>query len=989
MKQETRRELINGFCSAFIESNDEDTDKSYVPSFLYNDRKAGKKLLSAIEDELLNCTKFDISVAFITMSGIEPLLLTLKELEKKGVQGRILTTDYLAFSDPAALRKLAEFSNIKVKLYTCTTDTGFHTKGYIFQNADVYHIILGSSNWTAKALTVNHEWNTRLISGEEGPFIEELRQEFDTLWKESKPLEKVIDSYETLWSVAKRVREKAQELGLDGTEDQRSLKPNMMQKEFVKRISELYESKENRALLISATGTGKTYAAAFAVQKIKPENVLFIVHRGQIAKQARRSFKRILGKQYRSYGLLSGTSKDYDSDCLFATMQTMSQKETLDYYDPDRFNLIIIDEVHRTGAESYKKIMEYFKPRFWLGMTASPDRPDGFDIYKLFDHNIAYEIRLETALSYDLLCPFHYFGISDINIDDGILKNPRAFNLLTSNQRIKHIIDMANFYGHSGNRVQGLIFCSRVDECEELSSKFNNLYKKNGQKYKTIALSAKSSSVEEREDAIKRLTQAEDNEDSLDYIFTVDLFNEGVDIPEVNQVILLRPTQSSIIFIQQLGRGLRKAENKDFVVVLDFIGNYQNNFLIPIALSGDQSYNKDNMRRFMAVGRKLIPGASTIHFDEITRKRIYKAISAANTQSVNLINDAYVILRNKLGRIPNLMDFEKYNSIDVIKIFEKFGSYYSFLKKREKKDFKTRISSEAEEMLCFFSKELGRAQRISEVIVLENILANKGNLLKHLRLTLSNEYGIKLSLSHERNVFTVLTNGFQANEGLKKNHSNCIFIESDGKGDWRASALFKNIVSKNPALRDFLKDLVAFMKDRYQKHYSAHYKDTDLTLNEKYTYADVCRLLNWTKNINAQNIGGYRYDAETKTLPVFINYHKDPNNKNGQNYKDRFVSNPRITALSKANRKPNSKDADHIYKRKPEDKDNRIYLFVRRDKKDKGEAQSFYFLGEVFAQEPPKEVILGNNQPAFEINYRLDVPVRQDIYDYLTAEIEE
>lgn len=989
MNQETRSGLINGFCSAFIESNDAEADQSYVPSFLYNDKKNGKKLLTVIEDELLNCTKFDISVAFITKGGIEPLLQTLQELERKKIPGRILTTDYLAFSDPAALRKLAEFTNIKVKIYTCTTDTGFHTKGYIFQNADVYHIILGSSNWTDKALAINHEWNTRLISGEDGPFIEELSKEFNKLWKESKPLDKAIDAYETLWSVTKRVREEAQELTLVDKSEKKLL-PNIMQEEFIRRVSELYESKEKRALLISATGTGKTYAAAFAVKRIKPKRMLFIVHRGQIAKQAQQSFMKILGKQYRSYGLLSGTNKDYESDCLFATMQTMSQKEILEYYNPNSFDFIIIDEVHRTGAESYKKIMEYFNPRFWLGMTATPDRPDNFDVYALFDHNIAYEIRLEDALTHDLLCPFHYFGITDIKIGDKDLKDKKkSFNRLTNNRRVKHIIEMANFYGHSGNRVQGLIFCSRVDECEELSSKFNKLYKKNGQKYKTIALSSQSAAIDAREDAIRRLTQAEDNEDSLDYIFTVDLFNEGVDIPEVNQVILLRPTQSSIVFIQQLGRGLRKANNKDYVVVLDFIGNYQNNFLIPIALSGDQSYNKDNMRRFMAVGRKLIPGASTIHFDEITRKRIYKAISAANTQSVKLITDAYISLKNKLGRIPQLLDFETYNSIEVIKIFEKFGSYYTFLREKEKKDFKTRISLEAEEMLRFFSKELGRAQRISEVIVLENILANRSDLLKQLRKTLFNEYGITSSPAHEKNVFTVLTNGFQTNEGLEKSHSNCVFIESDGKGDWKPSALFKNTLAKNPALLEFFKELIAFMKDRYKKHYSTHYKDTDLTLNEKYTYADVCRLLNWSKNITAQNIGGYRYDPETKTLPVFINYHKDPKNKNGQNYKDRFVSIQRIIALSKADRKLECKDANHIYKRKPEDKDNRIYLFVRRDKKDKGEAQSFYFLGEVFAIEPPKEVTLKNKKPAFEIDYRLDVPVQQDIYDYLTAEIKE
>ena len=977
MNENTQIALENGFSSAFIEGNKETPYGELEPRFLRNDQKNGIKVLNTIEDELTHCSEFFISVAFITHSGIEPLLMTLAELEKKNIPGKVLTTDYKSFSEPKALRRLAQFKNIEVKLYCCEhmQNPGFHTKGYIFRNTDLIHIILGSSNWTATALTTNQEWNARLVSNEEGRFASELLDEFKKLWKEpeSLPLEKVIDFYEEQWCNTKKIREQESAVVNAAT-----FTPNTMQQEFVKRVCDMYDAGERRALLISATGTGKTFAAAFAIKKIKPKRLLFLVHREQIAKQAMASFKLVLKGQYKSYGLLSGNKKDFDADCLFATMQSMSKSETLKQYDPSAFDFIVIDEVHRAGAKSYENIMSHFDPKFWLGMTASPDRPDGYNIYGLFHHNIAYEIRLETALAENLLCPFHYFGITDLNVNDKVMDALQTFNQLTSEQRVRHIIEKSKFFGYSGKRVKGLVFCSRLDECEKLSEKFN------ARGYQTIALSG-SDSPEKREAAVARLTQETRDENALDYIFTVDIFNEGVDIPEINQVILLRATQSSIIFIQQLGRGLRKAKDKNFVVVLDFIGNYQNNYLIPIALSGDNSYNKDTLRKFVTVGHKLIPGASTVRFDEITRQRIYRAIDSAKTMTTQILTSAYKTLKFKLGRRPTLIDFELHNSIDVTKIFEKFGSYYTFLKKYDS-EFKAQISAEAEEMLCFYSKQLGKAQRISEVLILEALLSgtNQNSLKQYLRNTLSKQYRRKVSEEHLSNVEKVLTNNFVITEGIKKSRTNCVFIESDGNGEWKVSNRFKQVIQKNPALRVFLEELLVFMKNRFHSLYRDSYKGTDFVLNKKYTYEDVCRLLNWEKNVNGQNIGGYKYDEGTKTLPVFINYHKDAN---ALAYNDRFVSSQEIIALSKSNRRANSKDADHIYKRTPVDKGNRIYLFIRRDKNDNDGAKSFYFLGEIEAQGEPTSINLDSGQPAFEISYKLANPVRQEIYDYITAEI--
>lgn len=348
--------------------------------------------------------------------------------------------------------------------------------------------------------------------------------------------------------------------------------------------------------------------------------------------------------------------------------------------------------------------MDHFTPKLWLGMTATPDKRDdnveGRNVYEIFNYQIAYEIRLQQAMEENLLCPFHYFGITDLSMI-GDEEAARDFNMLTSDERVRHIVNQADYYGYSGDKVKGLIFCSNIKETEELSAKFNQIINPaTGKNFRTVALNG-SASEQERQDAFERLAMNEDesSEDRqpLDYIFSVEILNEGVDIVEVNQVIMLRPTQSPIVFIQQLGRGLRKASGKEYVVILDFIGNYNNNFMIPIALSGDRTYNKDNIRRYVMEGGRVIPGASTVHFDEISRKRIFASVDNANFSDIKLIKENYNNLKNKLGRIPALRDFDDYGEMDVIRIFDNnsLGSYYKFLVKYEK-EYTIRLSEDEE-----------------------------------------------------------------------------------------------------------------------------------------------------------------------------------------------------------------------------------------------------------------------------------------------------
>ena len=976
-----------GLETAFIDRSI-NSNSFYQPEFLSNNYEQGRKVLVSLEKELLNCDEFSISVAFITRSGIEPLLLTLKELEKKNIKGRILTTDYLLFSDPSALDKLNELSNIELKMYKTSRESGgFHTKGYIFKQDEIYRIIIGSSNLTIDALTRNREWNTKLVTSSDGAILHEIKDEFEDLWQhpETKKYSEVaadyrISYFENKIKIKQEEIEKEKYFGKLVT----PLVPNSMQVAFINNLEKIIQKGEDKALLISATGTGKTYASAFAMRDLGFKRVLFLVHRNQIVKQAKKSFERVFGNT-RTMGIVSGESREFDKDYIFATIQTMSKEDIYCQYDKSYFDAIVFDEAHHTSASSYKRIMDYFKPKFTLGMTATPDKRDdqfaGKNIYELFNHQIAYEIRLQEALEEDLLCPFHYFGITDIAMHDSeaTYTNIDDFRYLTSDERVTRVMEQARYYGHSGNRVKGLIFCSRVEEAKELSKKFNE------RGWRTIALSGVNSE-KERENAIDRLvmdTEVNDKgEGQLDYILSVDVFSEGVDIVEINQVIMLRPTESPIVFIQQLGRGLRKAKDKEFVVILDFIGNYTNNFMIPIALSGDRTYNKDNIRRYVLEGTRMIPGASTLHFDEISRKKIFKAIDNANFSDIKLIKENYINLENKLGYIPRLIDFDRFGEMDVLRIFDNnsLGSYYKFLMKYEK-EYTIRLNETEEKFIEFISKKLANGKRMLDLEMINCILIYRNHLFAKLKEIVKEKYAHELTELEKISIKNILTNEFPT--GSQANtYEKCIFIEQEGD-DFRIAEEFDQLL-ENQAFKNMIQELITFGLSRYQIQYSNTYQDTSLVLYKKYTYEDVCRLLNWEHGEVALNIGGYKYDKHTKTFPVFINYDKADDISATTKYEDHFINNATLVAISKSGRSTKSEDVQnflHAYER-----GIKVPLFVRKNKDDKV-SKEFYFLGYMNASGKTEEIIMpGTTKSAVEIEWNLKVPVREDIYEYIVKE---
>ena len=948
-------QLIEGLRTGFIHYQIQSV-QDYKPSLLINDREREKKVLTTLLKELSRCEAFYFSVAFITNSGIASIINTLKELEQKGVKGKIIASSYQNFTQPRALRRLKALSNIELKI---VTDNNFHAKSYIFQKGEQYTLIIGSSNLTQNALSYNKEWNLKVTSTSNGELIKYTMQEFTRTFERARELDEAwLKEYEAIYKAQFLASKKV----LCQIDETKQMMPNKMQLEALASLEKLRSEGKNKALLVSATGTGKTYFSAFDAHRVQPKHLLFVVHRENITRAALKSYRRVFGPTV-EMGILSGHLKDFNAQFLFSTVQTLSKDTTLEKFAPDYFDYIVIDEVHRAGASSYEKVLSYFKPKFLLGMTATPERMDGYDIYKAFDYNIAYEIRLGKALEEDMLSPFHYYGISELEIDGQVIDDKTAFNILVCDQRVERIIEAAKLYGCDQGRVKGLIFCSKVNEARELSMKFN------ARGFKTVALDG-SHSEAEREHAIERLEKDEAEGAYLDYIFTVDIFNEGIDIPSVNQIIMLRPTQSSIVFIQQLGRGLRKAEHKEYVVVIDFIGNYTNNYLVPIALYGDNSYNKDNLRKLMNAGSCNIPGVSTVNFDLITKERIYKAIDQTNMNTKKALVEEYRLLKYKIGRIPKMIDFVEHGSRDPLAFVMNAGSYYHFVAGLEE-TVADKLTELQATHLSFYSKELGGAKRVEELLLLKLLIENKSIKLETFMEIIEETYGYRPSAETIHSCIRVLNGEFFKDQDRNKYKLAENISLKEGEVQL-ANPLRQDL--QNETFKSYLLDLMTYGLGEYEKHFNKDYYDKGFIRYQKYSRKDVCRLLNWEKD-ESSTVYGYR--VKYNTCPIFVTYHKSEDISESTKYEDCFINEYQFSWMTRSNVKVDSKEVVSI--REYNKTNLRIPLFI---KKNDAEGSDFYYMGDV---EPLTitQTTNAQNQPIVNIVFNMQHEVEEQLYEYL------
>ncbi len=945
-------------------------DKTYLKnSFIYNDPKESQQVLKEIQYHLSICDEFYFSVAFINDGGINKLKLPLKEAMERGVKGKIVTTNYLTFSDPKALSFLLNYCpNIETKMCYLTKNDkfGFHTKGYIFKEKDKYVALIGSSNITSSALTINKEWNSEIVGKEDSPVIKNILLEFNKMFNEAYPLKDIIERYKSDYEASLVIRQKINEQSQPETKIH-IFEPNSMQKSVIFRANELINNGEKRGLLISATGTGKTFASAFLtkyIEKFKVKKLLFIVHRETILKQAKDTFDIVFQNEIK-FTIYSGKRKDIeDKDFIFASYSMLiRENETngqiernFERFAKDEFDLIIIDEVHRVGENHYQDIINYFKPKFLLGMSATPDRSDGYDLYSLFNHNIIYEIRLMDALDLNLLTPFNYFGIKDITVDGKILEDTSDFNLLTADERVKHILEEAEYYNYSGKRNKGLIFVSRQDIGKELSQKMNKLGKR------TLFLDA-SNSLEDRENAIKKLESDSLNKDeTLDYILTVDIFNEGVDIPSINQIILLRPTKSAIVFIQQIGRGLRKFPGKEYLVILDFIGNYKGNFNIAKALNKGK-LTKGEMTKAI---NDILPGEATINFDKVAKENIFSSIEKATINSKKDVYEDFLDVYNRLNHIPSLIEIDENSSLSarVFLDYRVYDSYYEFLV--SKKYIKDTLNEDEKKVLKFLARTVFDGKRHFEVDVLTKLISED-------EYKLSDDISMKDYMPSRINEF-LLTN-------IEKKEI------SLGKVDIREKKViitskFKEMLS-NSTFKKFIEDGISYAYYANKKYYDCldYFK-----LYEKYTRFDATRILNLGRN-NVSTMYGYSVKEKEGVVPIFIDYHKG---QDAIQYDDHFIDNSLLVWSSRSTlEKRTEGEIDKIRKLSPTKK-LKLLVFVQKSNLKMVSKEGFYFLGEAsILNLDTKPRANKDGKPCYHFILKLEKSIPNDIYEYLTLLTDE
>lgn len=923
-------------------------------------------VLDYLLQELKTSQSFTFAVAFVTESGLIDLKSTFLDLAKKGIRGKLLTSNYLNFNNPKVFRELLKITNLDVRV---TDEYGFHTKTYLFNHGDYLSVIIGSSNLTQNALKRNIEWNLRVTSTQQGDILNQVSHKLDDMWNKAEVLtDKWIDMYQSNY-----VKPSPMQVMQTKTPYKVAIKPNKMQTPALDELATLRGKGEHKALVVAATGTGKTYLAAFDVRQYAPKRLLFVVHREQILRKAKESFKEVLGGNDSDYGILSGNEKNPDAKYLFATINMAASQGFLEKNSEDAFDYIIIDEAHRIGRDKdgakptlYEKFLNHFKSDFLLGMTATPQRTDGVNAYEFFDYNVAYEISLFDALEEDLLAPFHYIGVTDYEYQGELIADSTSLKNLVSKERVNYLIEKTDYYGYSGEKLHGLIFVSRIEEGQQLVDELNK------REIKARFLSG-SDGPNIREATVKLLEAGK-----IDYIVTVDVFNEGIDIPIINQVVLMRPTESSIIFLQQLGRGLRKNKSKEYVTVIDFIGNYQNNYMIPIALDSSHSSNKEKLRKNTIA--PSISGVSTIHFEEVAAKKILESIRETKFNSVKRFKENYFSVKQKIGQnIPMLMDLIKFGTISVDDIVDKYKTVKNLQFNME--DIYTRenipnFDDELTGYLTFINKEIAVSKRIVELILIQELIRN-GEISDERIYQICKDNNYYIDDETLESVARILNFSYFLNSTKKDYGSYGLALYKNN--NWKLSDKFKQALN-NIVFKEYVNDAVTAGFSELTANYNVKDK---FEIGQKYLRKDVIKMLNWNKEQTGQNVGGYIKRSDNKFLPMFVNLEK-VKATNLVAYEDEFINRETMIWYSKNKRSLQSPTEKVISE---SDSFGFIQVFVKRSDEVTKEGISFYYLGSAKVISSEEEAIKdsqGNTTNLIKFEIQLQHPVDYDLFLALT-----
>ena len=641
-----------------------------INELIINEKVKFRNFFIYLKQELLNCKKFYFIVSFIRYSGIQLLISTLDELEKQGIQGEIITSVYLNITDSKALQKLLSYKNIKVKIYNNSSES-FHTKAYLFEKEKYHSVVIGSSNISQSALYLAEEWNVKLTDSSFFNIYGKSLNQFEKLWHSNEAIELTQDFIDEYEKYKKSINaQNTFDYRKTKIEQENEFVPNSMQKRVLQKLKETRINDNKKGLVISATGTGKTYLAAMDTKqffeinsntenklfeindkKSKTSNIkfLFIAHREELLENAINVFSKILKIDKNEFGRIYGGLKEIDKSIIFASIQSL--RNCYNEFKTSFFDYIIVDEFHHSMSDSYLKTLSYFNPKFLLGLTATPKRMDGKDILLLCDYNVVDEIGIKEALEEDLIVPFHYFGVNDytINYDNIPYKNGKynekiLLENLLLNTRTDYIVEKINKFGFDGDELSAVAFCQNIEHAFFMKEEFS----KKG--YKSAVITANTSS-NERSEILEKFKNKK-----IEILCVVDILNEGIDIPTINLLLFLRPTMSSTIFIQQIGRGLRKAKNKDFVTIIDFIGNHKKDYLLINYFSSEVD-NKDTLftKKEKIINEiknqfSNIPKSCYVELDRICQNRIIEKIEKINFSSKNILKEMYLDYKVEIGK---------------------------------------------------------------------------------------------------------------------------------------------------------------------------------------------------------------------------------------------------------------------------------------------------------------------------------------------------
>ena len=609
----------------------------------------------------------DIIVSFLMESGVKMLLEELDNALKRGAKIRILTGNYLGITQPSALYLLKKKlgSRVDMRFYN-EKERSFHPKSYIFHYERYSDIYIGSSNISRSALTSGIEWNYRFSSVSDPKNYEKFYQVFEDLFEHHSIIidNEELKRYSQNWhrpAVAKDLERyeyshQNEENESEDTKVRLLYEPRGAQIEALCALEDTRAEGAKRALVQAATGVGKTYLAAFDSKSY--ERVLFVAHREEILKQAAVSFRNVRNSE--DYGFFTGGEKSTDKSVIFASVATLGRSEYLSekYFAPDYFQYLVIDEFHHAVNEQYQRIVEYFKPQFLLGLTATPERMDGRNIYELCDYNVPYEISLKDAINKGMLVPFHYYGIYDDTDYSGLHLIRGRYDEKELNETYignVHRHDLIYKYYCKYGSKKALGFCCSRAHAEEMAKEFCE----RGIPSVAVYSNANGTYSEERGKAIEKLKSGE-----IRVIFSVDMFNEGVDITSVDMVMFLRPTESPIVFLQQLGRGLRRSKGKEYLNVLDFIGNYEKAGRVRFLLTG-RTLGKNEY--YNPADRSEFPDDCLIDFD-MKLIDLFSEMDKKHLKVRDQIRNEYYRVKELLGRIPSRMDLFTYMDDDIYRV---------------------------------------------------------------------------------------------------------------------------------------------------------------------------------------------------------------------------------------------------------------------------------------------------------------------------------